>query len=197
MALSVTTLIDQIRRLTDPTHPNHAYPETRVAAISAWRDVYDTYAAVAKDRSDDVVSSKNPAGFAAALTSGWQSSWMIGVAVSTFVSALTAYWTGGAFAVGSLISGTGSSPCVNAGSGTKVFAVEQTSVVTVSSFSPSYNDIYAVFRNLTEDGYQKAADLAAAFHSGTTNNVTVLITGLDTTPPPTGPLPVTNTCKVF
>lgn len=197
MALSMDTLTDKIRRLTDPTHPNHAYPATRAAAIAAWRDAYDTYAAVAKDRSDDAVTSKSPSGFAGALSSGWSNAWTLGEAADAFVAACDAYWTGGVFAVGSMVPGTGSGSCQNVGGGTRIFALEQTSVVTVAVFTPRRPDFIDVFSDLTANGEQKAAEIADVFHYGTTTDVTVLITGLDTTPPPVGPLPVTNTCKVF
>ena len=76
-----------------------------------------------------------------------------------------------------------------------VWASETTSVVSVVNSNPLEIALAAEFRNISTDGAAKAEAFATIFHKATTEDVTVLITGVDTTSPP--PLPITNTCTIF
>jgi len=194
--LNEQTLLNEILQLVDPGTPGHGFPASRSAAITAWSNAYDTYAGAALDASDDNLSFGGPSGFASALSSAWSSTWTAAAAASAFSSAFEAYWTGATFAIGTLISGTGGE-CENQGSGTRIFAVELTSIVSVVDGSTLYSELLNEFEDLDDQGADKAARIVACFHRATSADVLVLISGLDTTPPPTGPLPVTNLCHLF
>jgi len=196
MSLSVTKLRDEFLPMFDPGAGGFYWSSTRSEALDRIRDAYDTYASDAEDYSGDSVASKSPSGFRSALNA-MLSTWTAADAAAAMAAAFVAYWTGGSFAVGSLISGTGSPPCANQGSGTKIFAVENTSAVIAAVGTSLQAALLSEFNNLSTDGAAKALAIAQCFHNATTADVTVLISGLDTTPPPTGPLPVTNTCTVF
>lgn len=109
-------------------------------------------------------------------------------------AAFVAYWTGAVFAVGVVPSPA--PPCPNVG-GTGVFATETTSVVTVVAAGALFSAVLPVLRKKADTVGSQARAFADAIDSVTKSAVTVLITGLDTTSPPTGPLPITNTCTVF
>ena len=193
MSLSESSLTDMFRKIMDPEHPEYQLPETTDEAREAWADIYDTYAQNAEDVSGDAVTVTNRAGFKAALvfTSSTDPS-AAGVVASEFANAFLAYWTGGVFAVG-----TPPSPgavCTSVG-GNLVWGVEASSLVTVVNPAILQASLTTEFGKNTVDGKVKSEDLAAIFHAATTGDISVLITGLDTTAPT--PLPITNTCTVF
>jgi hypothetical protein len=73
-----------------------------------------------------------------------------------------------------------------------VFSIETTS--TVSAVTPLIlqNLLVTEFSILASNAVVKADNLATAFHTATTSAVMVIIVGVDTTPSPSGPLPITN-----
>jgi hypothetical protein len=194
MALDRNKLVTALRRFMDPSDPDFAWPISRPAAVQLWTDAYDSYASDAVDYSGDGVSSKSPAGFEAALVSQFSGSWTASAAAIAFRNAFIAYWTGGVFSVGSVPPPGGA--CPNVG-GNGVFSIESSSVVSSVGGTTLRTQLQAVFNDLTDDAEAKIQDIATVFHEATTQHVIVLISGLDTTPPPAGPLPITNTCKVF
>lgn len=199
MTLSVSKLKTELLKIMDPTHSNWVgFPSTPAQAAANWTDAYHTYAADAEDFSGDSPLSVLPAAFEAVLASEWASyNGSFALGAESLANAWAAYWTGGTFAIGGLISGTGSGGCANVGSGNKIFGTEISSVVTVVNPSPLESALLSILTDVDVDVDSRAEDLAGAFHSATINNITVLISGIDTTPPPMGPQPVTNTCQVF
>jgi hypothetical protein len=196
MALSVATLTAELRKIMDPAYEGFSYPTSRAAAISRWTSAYDTYAQEAVDASGDEVSAANAAGFSAAITSGWIDAWTYEEAASAFRDAFIAYWTGATFAVGSLIGGTGTVGCQNQGTGNRIFGVEYTSVVSNVNDAALYAALLNELSILRVDGAVKAQAIAEIFHAATISGVLVQISGLDTTPPPINPQPVTNVCVI-
>lgn len=108
--------------------------------------------------------------------------------------AFVAYWTGVIFATA--IVPPVSPPCANQG-GSGVFASEVSSAVVGVSSQVLYAELLPVVSSLSTAGEVATQEVAQAFDRATKRAVTVLISGWDTTPGPTGPLPITNLCGVF
>lgn len=188
-------LATEFLKLVDSSSPTFSgFPATKVDAITNWANAYNTYALQAQDASEDVVSTVNLPAMIATLTAMLpeSASGTPDLASAAFDAAFVQYWTGGVFAVG--IPPTGVGACPNIG-GTLAFSSETSSVVTAVTANILKNLLLDVFAS-TKDGATAATALASAFHTATTSAVIVLITGLDTTPAPTGPLPITNTCSI-
>lgn len=194
MALSASTLAGELRKIFDPGAGGFGWPASRSAAIASITAAYDTYASDAVDYSGDAVASKSPSGFQAALAAAFSDTWTAADAADAFRDAWIAYWTGATFAVGAPPPPSGQ--CPNSG-GNTVFSVEISSAVTIINGAPLRASLLYEFGNLGIDGDAKATAIAAAFHAATTNDITCRIDGLDSTPPPTGPLPIFNLCRVF
>lgn len=196
MTLDSSKLVTEIRKFGDPNYISFGgFPSTASAAKTAWANAYYNYAKDAEDVSGDAVASAslNKTGFSDALD--FDSKSTIENAAGKFDDAFVAFWTGVTFAVGTFTTGT--EACTNVG-GTLVFSSETTSAVTAIAANVLKNKLITVFGDNTEiDSLAKIEDIATAFHEATTTAITVLITGIDTTPSPSGPLPITNTCKVF
>lgn len=193
MTLNKTTLLNELRKFSDETYSGFtAFPKNKTEAKQKWAAAYDLYASAATDVSGDIVSTKNKAGFQGALLLDDKNTPM--KAAQEFENAFVAYWTGAVFAVG--IPPTPAAKCPSVG-GTTLWSTETTSVVT--TITP--NTLRSLLLPIFTDNTQKTAltqlqKIADAFHTATTTAVFVLITGLDTTPTPTGPLPITNTCTI-
>jgi len=108
--------------------------------------------------------------------------------------AFVAYWTGTIFPIA--VVPPASPPCPNVG-GTGEFSVENTSGVTDVAVREMYSAIVDVLKRKDATAEEGARRLADAMDRVTKHAVTVTITGQDTTPSPTGPLYITNTCTVF
>ena len=193
MALDVSKLVPELRKIFDPSFEGFYWSESRSDTVTRISAAHDLYASDAVDYSGDAVATKNPGAFRSTLDSELWDTWTAAEAADAFRDAWIAYWTGGTFAVGALPPPTG--VCANVG-GDSIFSVEFTSVITIINAAPLRAALYAEFRNLGTNGYTKAVAIANAFHAATTNNLTVRIDGLDTTPPPVGPLPIYNVCGV-
>ncbi len=194
---SYSVLVEGLRQICDPTHPNHAFPASRSEAIQRFTDAIVTaYSYKAEDISGDAVATLNEPGWLLALLSGLGPSWTAAAAAQGFGNAFAALWTGGAFAVGTPPAPGGE--CPNVG-GTGIFSVENTSVVNSANGASVQADLLNCFNNLSSDGDAKMNEFATIIHnrSRSASSVSVLISGLDSTPPPGGPIPITNTCRVF
>lgn len=194
MSLSQAKLTNELLKLLDPNNSHFVgYPTDANTFATNWANAYDTYARDAVDVSTDVLLTSNKNGFRDALAVLNIPNGVIVTAAGAFDSALIAYWTGAVFAVG-----TPPSPgaaCASAG-GNGTWATEVSSIVatvTVGVLEASMASLLAI---PSSDPSVKATALAAAFHNATTSAVKVLITGTDTTVPPTGPLAITNTCTI-
>lgn len=108
--------------------------------------------------------------------------------------AFVAYWTGVTFATA--IVPPVLPPCPNQG-GNGVFASEVSSVVVGVSPQVLYAELLPVVSSLSTAEGVATHEIASAFDRATKQAVDVLISGWDTTPGPTGPLPITNLCGVF
>ena len=166
-----------------------------VDAAMEWTRIYDAYARDAVDASQDKVQVVNKPGFFAQLqfnaSSGSPPSF-----ASMLDKAFVAYWTGAVFAFG--IPPTPAAPCPSIG-GNTIFSQELTSLVIAVAPGVLMAQLLPIFSSVTEqeNARSQSQKIANAFHTATTTAVTVLIAGLDTTPPPGGPQPITNTCTIF
>lgn len=158
-----------------------------------WADAYIDYAMDAVDVSGDSLASANPIGFRQPLR--FRRSRNERTFSRQIANAFRAYWTGAVFSVGTPPGPAAQCPSVG---GNGIFGTELASnVITVNATVMSRRLAPALLRfNRRTTARQKARDIARAMHQATTTGVLVLITGLDTTPSPGGPLPITNTCTI-
>lgn len=199
MPLNATTLKNEILKIIDKDNPSFTgFPANVAAAAAKWKTAYDTYASAATRAGGAAVASKNPAGFESTLAAQLPAGNPGGTeaqAATAFANAWVSYWTGATFSTGAPFP-VHNSPCPNVG-GNTIFGSITSSAVTVVTPAPLISALTTEFANDTLDVNVAATNIANAFHAATTANITVLTSGLDTTPPSTGPLPITNTCTVF
>lgn len=205
MAFDKATMISEMKKFMSKDDPSFvAFPTDVNDFASKMSAAYDLAGGASTDTSGDAVATKNPTGFETALQSlpaGDPGGTAAGAA-SVFGSAFSSYWTGGTFAVGMLPTGavpcTGGAPaCPNVG-GNTIFGVEQTSAITAVVPAPLIAALTTEFGVLDDsDADAKISAIADDLEAAVQADITVLITGLDTTPPMAGPLPITNTCCVF
>lgn len=169
--------------------------KTSLDVATAWGDAYDEYARDATDASMDRVAAANKPGFVSAMAS-FTNQGTPPTMAQILDTAFVAYWTGGVFAVG--VPPTPAAACPSIG-GNTIFGVELTSTVIAAAPGVLQANLLPIFSNVTKEQSirDQAQKIADAFHAATTSAVTVLIAGLDTTPPPAGPLPIMNTCTIF
>lgn len=190
MGLDRTKLSRELRSLFGGTSGVGTIP----AAKERWARAYHSYATGAEDVSGDRVQTANRPGFLGALQ--LRNGASTREAAQMFDRAFVAYWTGAVFGVGQLIAAP-SAQCPNIG-GNGIWASEVSSVVVGVLEGVLAGLLQPEFESLRQrdTAFSKAEVLARAFHRATTTAVMVLITGLDTTPGPTGPLVITNTCTI-
>lgn len=198
MSLSSSILQSEFLTIIAPS----GHPTSKALAASAWATAYDNYVrdtsgfgtSLAVDASGDAIASVNKSGFESALS--FSASTAASFAAE-WRAAFEAYWSGAAFSTGILGNlATNSALCPNVG-GNSLFGSEISSVVSAVSGAALETAILGFLGSDRATHAQAATDFAALFHTATTSNVTVLISGLDTTPPGSGgPLPITNTCTV-
>jgi hypothetical protein len=167
---------------------------SQLAAVK-WAQAYDSYARQAQDASSDLVLSTNLPGLIAALN--FDGSRSAAELAQQFETGFVAYWTGAVFSVGIPPPPVSPNGCANVG-GNSIFATEIASLVVAVTpgvmLSQLLPELMVVLKDETIESRSNA--IAQAMHRATTTAVMVLITGIDTTPPPAGPLPVTNICTI-
>ena len=201
MGLSSDKLETEFRKVIDPLHPNFVNfssdPDIAVRRIDAaekWATAFDNYGQdVENVNEDDFLSTPNKAGFKSALSFATTTPAQL---AAEFGAAWTAYWTGLTFQLGTPGPINASGECPNVG-GNLIFGVILSSVVTAVVPASLIAALTAIFLVRNADPESKASELADAFHVASVGNVVVLTSGMDTTPPAAGPLPITNTCRLF
>jgi hypothetical protein len=192
--LNVTSLKTSLLQMFDATRSDFVgWPPTLAQAVDNFASAYDLYALAATDASGDSVATTSVANFKTPLLILAPGS-SAADAAQAFDDAFVAYWTGGVFAVGT--PPTPAAPCPSIG-GNMLWSVEISSIVQLATPNILKGLLLPEFAVLSADPDAKATAIANAFHTATTTAVMVLITGLDTTPPPAGPLPITNICTIF
>jgi len=161
-------------------------------AESRWATIYHDYAREGEDVSGEPAINLSKSKFSRPLN--LKQSQTAQQFCRQLDQAFVSYWTGVTFATAVVPSPP--LACPNIG-GTGVFSVEISSVVTVVAKGVLYGALIPIVSSLGGAASTKAAQFAEAFDSATKTAVTVLITGQDTTPPPAGPLAITNVCTVF
>lgn len=182
LAVDVDLFADALERVLSPaTHPSS--PE---AAAASWADAFDAFCSQAEDESGEHPAEVQKESFQSILATNFAT----GSAGSTaptaaesaqaFADAFEAYWDGASFQVGTPPSGE--------------WSVELSSAVIAVTGTTLKARLRAIFESLpaTPSVPDKAREIAEAFGSAVTTDVTVLISGSDTTPPPSGPLPITS-----
>jgi len=190
MALDKSKLSSSLRSLFE----NPDGISSAADAEAKWADAYNSYAMDAEDASGDRPAVTNQGGFLSTLSLVEGAT--VAGAAQLFDAAFVTYWTGGVFVVGTPIT-VPPPGCPSIG-GTTIWATEITSLVTVVVPGVLAGLLAPILGSLSDSATpaSKANGIAGAFHQATTTAVMVLMTGLDTTPPPVGPLPVTNLCTI-
>jgi hypothetical protein len=171
--------------------------DSTAKAEDQWADAYHSYAKDAVDVSGDKLSVSNSVGFRAALQfDAAKAAASPAVIALQFDLAFVTYWTGAVFSVGTPPSPAAKCPSIG---GNTLWSVEATSVVVAALPAILLGLLTPIVADHSEGvtTAEKASRYADAFHTATTTAVLVLIAGLDLTPPPAGPLPVTNTCTIM
>jgi hypothetical protein len=193
MALNSATLKSELIKIMDSSSPSFTgFPATIADAVDSWTNAYDLYASVAQSVSGDVVLTKNATGFKSALLRGLTTSVTEYAAASAFEQAFVAYWTGATFNITLLPSPTSG----NIG-GNGIFGVVLSSIVSSITANVLKSNLLNAFLVKYPDVDSAVTAISSAFHTATTTAISVLISGLDTTPPLGGPLPITNTNLIF
>lgn len=188
MSLRVEALQDSLRNLLDPSAPGFVpYQPDRGVAAYRLCSAYDVYARDAVDQSGDQLVTANLPGMQQSFASGLSGSSTANAAAEAFAVAYSVYWIGASFAVGRLPR---PGPPTVGGNG--IFSTEIASTVLSVMTDRIYNMMALEFGRLTT-GEEKVNGLAAAMHASTIVSVSTTISGLDTSPPPAGPLPCSNT----
>ncbi|MCG8433498.1 MAG: hypothetical protein MJA83_05660 [Gammaproteobacteria bacterium] len=203
MAFDKATMISEMKQFMSKDDPSFTgFPTDENDFASKMSAAYDAAGGASEDTSTDAVLTKNPTGMETALQSVVSGN-TAAQGASAFGTGFSSYWTGATFAIGTVPTGatpcTGGSPaCPNVG-GNTIFASEITSVVTAVVPAPIIAALTTEFGIIEEnDADAKIDAIADHLEAATQADVTVLISGLDTTPPPSGgPMPITNTCCVF
>lgn len=186
--LSAATLKTELLKIFDQANPGFlGFPGTVADAASNWANAYNTYAMSATTINGGTVVTTNQAGFTAILSAQLPdgNTGTIVTAANAFDAAFCAYWTGGVFTPGGL-------PLVGVG-GTGIFSIIISSIVVAVTTGVLSTNLQLAFGTIQSDADAAATAISNAFHAATIAAVSVLISGLDTTPPPAAPLPIINT----
>ena len=193
--MTYSKLVDEIRKIIDPTHPQHMWPTSLADACVRWRQAIDVHGADAEDYSTDLSATRNGAAFETTLYNGLYNWWTRAHGADAFRNAWREFWYSATFNLGILPPSGG--PCPNYG-GNLIFGIELSSAIISVADAGIYNDLYSEFGSIIWNGNIKAQNLAAIFHARTTStDITNRIDGRDTTPPPVGPLEIYNLCTIF
>lgn len=189
MSLSLEKLRRELLRIF--TRPNVV--RTAEHARRMWWEVYDFYARDAEDVSGDSVLTVNSYRFLKNLKFFSFNNYV--QAAEEFDDAFRAYWQGATFNVAQLIT-TPPSTCPNVG-GNGIWASETASVVSGVRRRAIAGRLVPIFQGQSQvaNAQRAAAEIARAFHDATTQDVSVTITGFDTTFPT--PVSISNTCTLF
>jgi len=196
MTLSKAVLKAELLKIIDSANPNFVgWPADPATATSNFATAYNTYAIQATDISGDMLVTANLPGFITAITSAMPPPVPGGTLANyatTMGLALTAYWTGAIFAI--LIPPP---PGIPVPPNNGIFSIEATSLVTIVNAAILQNAILAQLNQQFDSADDAADAVADVWHTATTTAITVVIAGLDSTPPPIGPWPIINTNLVF
>jgi hypothetical protein len=183
MALKSDVLGQQFARLGDAADPNYTGSGTLLQAPGRLASAYDAYAKSAVDAGGNALVAGNVAAMQASLASVFAVPAQSAAAAAQGIGlAHTAYWMGAVFA-------TGAPPTRPGVGGTGIFSVSLSSVVVAAPAVALVAALTQLFARPSSDAQARAQEIAQAWH-GATVTVAFTTTGLDTTPPPAGPLPV-------
>lgn len=183
MALSIPTLTRLLANLGDPESAQYPGAGSLSQAPQRLAEAYDAYARDAVDPGGNPLVSGNVVMMEAVLASvfsvGDQS---VLAAAQGIGAAHTAYWLGTTFA-------PGASPAAVGVGGTGIFSQVVSSVVVAAPAADLVADLVRLFSAPSTQAQLRADEVAQAWHA-VTQQVSVTMVGVDTTPPPAGPLPV-------
>lgn len=183
MPLQSALLAQQIARLGNASDPSYPGAGTLLQAPGRLASAYDVYAKNAVDAGGNPLVAGSVAAMQAALALVFAVPAQSAAAAAQGIGlAHTAYWMGAAFA-------TGAPPTRPGVGGTGIFSVSLSSVVVAAPAAALVVALTQMFARPSSDAQARAQEIAQAWHA-TSLAVMFTTTGLDTTPPPAGPLPV-------
>ncbi len=189
MILSLATLTQALQDLGDPTSARYPGDGTLAQAAGRLVGAYDTYASQAVDLGGNKLAAGNTLAMRAALLATFATSMgTVPSAAQAFGAAHTAYWAGAVFTPGA--PPPPGTPGIAGGNG--IFSVVASSVVTVAPGAFLTAALLNLLAAPSTDPASRAQAFAQAWHT-CTGQVAVLMVGIDTTPSPAGPLPITAT----
>jgi hypothetical protein len=188
----VTLSVETLRQALTQFFSNPGRVPTAARAEELWAESYHTYAREAQDVSGDVPQNLDPEKFLRELD--FLNSRSAMQFAEQLDRAFVSYWSGVTFATGLLPPG--SPPCPNAG-GSGTFGSEVASAVYNIEAGAMLRALLPVLSGGFGSAQAQASRFATVMDRVTKTSVRVLIVGQDTTPPPTGPFPITNNCTVF
>lgn len=162
------------------------------AAAKAFTTAYVNYAKAATDVADNALVTSNQPEFCAQLSACFATSnGTAAQAAAAFAAAFTAFWTGATFTSPGLPA-----PGLSVG-GTGIMVTQISSAVAFVNPGYLQGRLFTLFSTADANTPERLAAFASCLHTATTTGVSVLISGLDATPPPVGPLPTINRGFVF
>lgn len=189
MSLITSTLAQALQDLGDPSSPRYPGDGSLAQAAGRLTRAYDTYASQAVDLGGNKLAAGNTAAMQAALTVTFASSiGTVASAAQAFGAAHMAYWAGAVFTPGA--PPPPGTPGIVGGNG--IFSVVASSTVTVAPGAALTAGLLAIFAAPSTRAADRSQELAELW-ARVTKTVTVTMVGIDATPSPAGPLPITAT----
>jgi hypothetical protein len=188
VALNKDLLTDGLRACFDPTYSVFkGYNGDPAVCADRVCDAFGAYAQAAQAVSEGILQTPNLPGMKSSLEQAWAASKSAEDASLGLANALAVFWLGATFQLaGAIAPGL---PGTSGGNG--LFGVISSVAVTTFAITPMHQALLAEFGNKYA-GPQKSAAIAAVIHDQLPACVVVETLGLDTTPPPSGPLPIEN-----
>ena len=189
MSLSINTLAQALQDLGDPSSPRYPGDGSLAQAAERLTRAYDAYASQAVDLGGNRLAAGNTAAMQVALTVTFASSInTVAGAAQAFGAAHTAYWAGAVFTPGA--PPPPGTPGIAGGNG--IFSLVASSVVSVAPGAALTAGLLAIFAAPSTHAADRSQELAKLWDR-VSKMVTVLMVGIDATPSPAGPLPISAT----
>lgn len=184
MSLAIAQLTRALSNLGDPQSADYSGAGTLAEAPQRLAEAYDSYAQSAVDAGQNKLVAGRVSLMEAVLASVFSVPEQTPLAAAQGIAAShVAYWLGAQFAIGL--------PPAAAGiGGTGIFSQVISSVVVSAPMADLTAGLARLFAAPSTQAQLRAFDVATVWHAATVA-VGISMVGIDTTPPPAGPLPVT------
>lgn len=185
--------VDQLAGDIEAFLGTYSHPDSAGQAAQEWGQAYESFALGAQDASGEGPAVVNRAGFEEILEAHFGRAGAEGLgpgpgpSAQAFADAFVAFWTGAVFQFG--VPPVGGDPGAHNG----LWSIEASSMVFSVTGAPLKAALQILFESPSLTPSSTASAIAGAFSNATTQDVLVQLVGTDTTPTPSGPLPITLT----